>query len=194
MNVIGNIVLGQFGIYTFVYRHGVEVPVQAQKNKWASPWIENWFYMRLEGEPGLYGKLSRLENVTSDAIMTNVCVAAVGVLRALSRHQCVRDLVEEFVCAKVLPLRANQPWFEVKDDERYRGGGLKGLGIDVKQAWSRVLQKSSSLVARVKDVYKRVAEETEELVGALGNTENKAIRAALADRHRRWGQHGESGL
>lgn len=29
MNVIGNTVLGQFGIYSFVYRHGVEVPVQA---------------------------------------------------------------------------------------------------------------------------------------------------------------------
>jgi hypothetical protein len=57
-----------------------------------------------------------------------------------------------------------------------------------------VLQKSSSLVVGVKDVYKRVAEATEELVGALGNTENKAIRAALADRHRRWGQHGESSL
>jgi hypothetical protein len=42
--------------------------------------------MRLEGEPGLCGKLSRLENVTSDATMTDGCVAVVDVLRALSRH------------------------------------------------------------------------------------------------------------
>lgn len=27
--------LGQFGVCTFVYRTGTEVPVQAQKNKWA---------------------------------------------------------------------------------------------------------------------------------------------------------------
>jgi hypothetical protein len=47
-----------------------------------------------------------------------------------------------------------------------------------------VLQKSSSLIAGVKDVYKKVAEATEELIGVLGNTENKAIRAALADCHR----------
>ena len=59
-------------------------------------------------------------------------------LRILSCHQCARDLVEEFVCAKVVPLRADQAWFAVKDDERYRGQGLKGLGINVKQAWSKV--------------------------------------------------------
>ena len=52
----------------------------------------------------------------------------------LSGHQCARDLVEEFVCAKVLPLRANQSWFVVKDDEKYRARGLKGLGLNVKQA------------------------------------------------------------
>lgn len=58
---------------------------------------------------------------------------------------------------KVLPLRANQPWFDVKDDERYQARGLKGLGIDVKQAWSRVLQRSVSSVAGVKAIYKKVA-------------------------------------
>jgi len=57
--------------------------------------------------------------VTLDAIMTDGCVAAVDTLRVLSRHQCARYLVEEFVCAKVLSLRASQPWFDVKDDERY---------------------------------------------------------------------------
>jgi hypothetical protein len=117
----------------------------------------------------------------SDAIKTDGCAAVVDVL---TRHQCARDLVEEFVCAKVLPLRAGQTWFDVKDDERYQARGLKGLGIDVKQAWLRVFHRSGSSVAGVKDVYKKVAEATEELIGALGNTEIKAIRATLADRHR----------
>jgi hypothetical protein len=93
-------------------------------------------------------------------------------------------LVEEFVCVKVLPLRANQSWFTVKDDEKYRARGLKGLGVDVKQAWSKVLRKSSTLAARVKVVYKKVVESVEELIGALGTTKNKAIKIALADRHR----------
>lgn len=39
-------------------------------------------------------------------------------------------------------------------------------------------------MAGVKDVYKKVAKATEEHIGALGNMEIKAIRAALADRHR----------
>lgn len=38
----------QYGVYTFCYRHGVELPVQAQKNKRASPWLEQWFCWRLE--------------------------------------------------------------------------------------------------------------------------------------------------
>ena len=84
---------------------------------------------------------------------------------------------------KVLPLRANQSWFAVKDDEKYRACGLKGLGVDVKQAWSKVLQKSNSSATGVKVMYKKVAEAIEELIGALGNTETKAIRIALADRH-----------
>ena len=37
MTVEGMTVLGQFGVYTFIYHHGVEVPIQAQKNKWALP-------------------------------------------------------------------------------------------------------------------------------------------------------------
>ena len=111
----------QFGVYTFVYRHGVEVPVQAQENKWASPWTKNSFYIRMEGEPSLCWKLLMLDSVTAEGIMTDGCATAVEALRTLSRHHCARDLVEEFVCAKVLPLRANQAWFMVKDDERYQG-------------------------------------------------------------------------
>jgi hypothetical protein len=61
MNVNGKTILGQYGVYTFVYRHGVEVPVLAQKNKWAPPWTKNWFYMKLESKPSLCGKLQRLE-------------------------------------------------------------------------------------------------------------------------------------
>jgi hypothetical protein len=66
----------------------VEVPVQAQKNKWALPWTENWLYIRLEGEPSLCRKLMRLDSVTVDGVMTNGCVTAVDALRILSCHQC----------------------------------------------------------------------------------------------------------
>ena len=78
--------------------------------------------------------------MTAEGIMTDGYAATVDALRTLSRHQCAHDLVEEFVCMKVLPLRANQSWFAVKDDEKYRACGLKGLGVDVKQAWSKVLR------------------------------------------------------
>jgi len=86
--VEGKTILGQFGVYTFIYRHGAEVSVQAQKNKWASPWMEKWFYVKLEGEPDLCGKLLKLENVTSEGVMTNACAATMDALRILSRHQC----------------------------------------------------------------------------------------------------------
>ena len=88
--------------------------------------------MKLEGKPDLCGKLSKLESATSEGVMTDACAAAMDVLRILSRYQCARDLVEEFVWSKVVPLRADQAWFAVKDDERYRGRGLKGLDINTK--------------------------------------------------------------
>ena len=45
--------------------------------------------------------------MTAEGIITDGCATAVDALRTLSHHQCAHDLVEEFVCAKVLPLRAN---------------------------------------------------------------------------------------
>jgi hypothetical protein len=84
----------------------------------------------MDGKPSLCGKLLRLDSVTTEGIMIDGCAAAVDVLRTLSRDQCVRDLVKEFVCVKVFPLRADQSWFAVKDDKRYRARGLKGLGLD----------------------------------------------------------------
>ena len=94
--------------------------------------MEHWFYLRLEDEPELCGKLTKLGNVSVEAVMTDGCHAAVDAQRELARHQYARDLVEEFLCAKVLPLKASQQWFAMKDDARYRDHGLKGLGIDVK--------------------------------------------------------------
>jgi hypothetical protein len=117
----------------------VVVLVQAQKNKWALMWTENWFYVRLEGKPGLCGKLMRLDSVTSKGIMTDAYATTVDTLRALLRHLCVRDLVKEFIFVKVLPLRADQAWFMVKHDEKYQARCLKGLGVNVRQAWSKVL-------------------------------------------------------
>ena len=47
-----------------------------------------------------------------------------------------------------------------------------------------MLQKSNTPAAGVKVMYKKVAEAVEELIGALGTAENKAIKIALADHHR----------
>ena len=63
--------------------------------------------MKLEGEPDLCGKLSKLESVTSEGVMTDACATTMDALKILSRHQCVHDLVQEFVCLKVVPLRAD---------------------------------------------------------------------------------------
>jgi hypothetical protein len=82
--------LCQFGVCTFVYCHGAEVPVQAQKNKWASLWTENWFYLKLEGEAELCGELAKIDYVLAEYMMTDGCVAAVDAFRLLSRQQCTR--------------------------------------------------------------------------------------------------------
>jgi len=89
-----------------------------------------------------------------------------------------------FVRGLYIPLKANQVWFTVRDDELYRGRGLKGLGIDVKQAWAKVIQKSKISMEGVKALYRRVAETIEDLIGALGTAENKVVKVALADRPR----------
>lgn len=85
--------LGQFGVCTFAYCTGVEVPVQAQKNKWSTPWTENWFYLRLADEVELCGGLSKVAVAISEASLTTGCMAAVDAMRVLSRQQSGRDLV-----------------------------------------------------------------------------------------------------
>jgi hypothetical protein len=62
---------------------------------------------KIGGQACLYGKLSKLESVTAEGFMTDSCAAVVDALRVLSRQQCAHDLVEEYICAKVLPLRAS---------------------------------------------------------------------------------------
>jgi hypothetical protein len=94
----------------------------------------------LEGKPVFYGKLSKLESVTTEGFMIDSCAAVVDALRVLLCQQCACDLVEEYVYAKVLPLRASQAWFAIRDDEKYQAQGLKGLGVDVKEAWSKVIR------------------------------------------------------
>jgi hypothetical protein len=61
---------------------------------------------------------------------------------------------------------------------------VKGLDVDVKEAWSKVIQKCNTLVEGVKAIFKRVAEMVEELIEALGTQENKAIKVALANHPR----------
>ena len=124
--------------------------------------------MKLQAKLDLCGKLSKIESVTSEGVMTDACATAVDALRIMSRHQCARDLVEEFVCVKVLPLRANQSWFVVKDDEKYRAHGLKGLGMDVKQAWSKVLWKSDTPAAGLRSCIRRLRRLWRNSLGLLG--------------------------
>lgn len=100
----------------------MEVLLQAQKNKWASLWIEKWFYLKLEDVSGLCGDLAKIDYVVTDG-----CAAVVGALRVLSHLHFACDLVEEYVCAMYVPLRSNEAWFRVRDEKWYRLQGLKGL-------------------------------------------------------------------
>lgn len=54
--------------------------MQAQKNMWPSPWTENWFYLRLEGEPDLCVELSKIDTMTAEGLMTDGCATAVDAL------------------------------------------------------------------------------------------------------------------
>jgi hypothetical protein len=85
------------------------------------------------------------------------------------------------VCAKFVPLRRSQVWFDVRDEERYGSRGLKGLGINVQEAWKKVIEKCSSLSDGIKAVYEHVSEQVEGLIGPLMLPENKLIKKALAD-------------
>lgn len=179
IEVDGKELRGQFGVCTFVCRTGAEVPAQAHKNKWASPWTENWFYLKLEDEPGLCGQLSKIEWVSVEHVATDECVAAVDALRQLSRHQCARDLVEEYVCARYVPLRKDQVWFEVRDDEKYRSWRLKYLRLDLRAAWKRVIEKGRTQAEGVESVYRIIEKEVDNLVGPLLLPELKLIKKAL---------------
>jgi hypothetical protein len=84
----------QFGVYTFCYRAGVEVPAQAQMNKWKSPWLKHWFYYKLGGEGGVTGDLCGVLTPhamqTAEGAGTSASDAAVDALRLLGRNLCAR--------------------------------------------------------------------------------------------------------
>jgi hypothetical protein len=138
----------------------------------------------LAGESELCGDLPLLRDVAAEAMMTDGCHAAIDTLWVLLRCQCTRYLVEEFVCVKVLPLRAKQVWFVVKDDERYQEKGLKGLVIDVNVVWEKILKKSKKCSEGLNAIYREVKAVVENLVGKLGAVEIKFINAAHGDHHR----------
>lgn len=108
----------------------------------------------------------RLGNVSAKAIMIDGFLVVVDALRALARHQCARDLIEEFLCVEVLPLKANQRWFAINDDALYKDCGIKGLEIDVKKACLKVMGKGDTSMAGIKAVYNEVAMATEDHVGS----------------------------
>jgi hypothetical protein len=138
----------------------------------------------LAGESELCGDLPLLRDVAAEAMMTDGCHAAIDTLWVLLRCQCTRDLVEEFLCAKVLPLRAKQEWFAMKDDERYQEKGLKGLVIDVNAVWEKILMKSKKCSEGLNAIYREVEAMVENLVGKLGAVKIKVINAAHGDHHR----------
>lgn len=102
----------QFGVYTFVYHHGAVLSVQAQKNKWASEWPECWFYYKLEAGDSFdlvfYSDLLPLGAEKAEGTATQACNSIAAALTWLAPHLCAWDLFQEFLCAKVMPLRVRQ--------------------------------------------------------------------------------------
>jgi hypothetical protein len=146
--------------------------------------MENWLYLKLEDELGLCGGLARIDYIAANYVVTDGCAAAVDALRVLSRQQYARDLVQVHVCAKFIPLRRSLVCFDIWDEKRYGPRGQKGFGINLQEAWRKVIEKCSSLSNCIKDVYERVARQVEDLVGPLMRPKIKAIRKALGG-HRR---------
>ena len=83
-------------------------------------------------------------------------------LRALSKHQCAQDLLEEFVCAEAGLLRAGQEWFTVIE-EKCKDKGIKCPDIELKERWERVLSK----VKRRKLGVKRVANLVQQMTSKI---------------------------
>lgn len=158
--------------------------MQAQKNKWASQWTENWFYLRLADEPDLCGALPKVEVVAAEASSTAECLAAVDAMRTLSRQQCGWDLVEEFLCVKMVPLMQDLEWFDVHVDAKYEPWGLKFLKLNLKTIWREVLAKGRTSVEGAGFVLEVVRKESEDLVGPLMSPELKAIKKSLDSRRR----------
>lgn len=61
----------------------------------------------------------QVSNVTTQLVMTDARWASVDAVKAVSRHLCARDLVEEFVCMDLVAL--SKEWFVLKDNDRHRG-------------------------------------------------------------------------
>jgi hypothetical protein len=86
------------------------------------------------------------------------------------------------MCVKFVPLWRSLVWFDIRDEERYGSRGLKGFGINLQEAWRKVIERCSSLSDGIKAVCARVAVQVEDLVGPLMLLEIKAIRKALGGR------------
>lgn len=134
-------------------------------------------------EPDLCGGLPKVDVASSEASSTVGCLAAVDAIRILSRQQCGRDLVEEFLCAKVVPLLRDQVWFDVRDDAKYAPWGLKFLKMNLKSVGRDLIAMRwtpAEGAGRVLEIVK----ESEDLVGLLMSSELKGIMDALNSRCR----------
>ena len=103
-----------------------EFAAQAQKNKWASPWLKYWFYWKLGVGKGVgtefCGELTSLATKAADGAVTEVACGVVAALCLLGCHLCARELFEEMMCAKVVPPCVSEEWFAVS------GINMRGKG------------------------------------------------------------------
>ena len=69
-------------------------------------------------------------SLTVEGAVTEASQVVFDAMRDLEQHQCARDVFEEFVCAKVVPLWGAEKWFTISE-ERYKEKGLKCPDINV---------------------------------------------------------------
>jgi hypothetical protein len=102
-----------FGCYKFSYRRGSMFLSLAYRSKWVNEWAKQWFYMKndLNARAGIKGTIQTL-NATSFGYKKPTCyinfeaLAAIVASNVVCTDMKTRDLVQEFLAFKTLPLAA----------------------------------------------------------------------------------------
>jgi hypothetical protein len=75
------------------------------KNKWPSDWTQWWFYHKVEAEEYLVSKCEEVKgNRAPDVRLKSSQQTALEAFARCAKHLSTRDLVEEFLAARVWPL------------------------------------------------------------------------------------------